>query len=128
MKCRVSHAPPHPPEPRGASPLNPNEVLVKENANTEPGRRSNACFDLPCAHVTQGPKAKTLSRCFEHPENADTCRRSVQQWHILTRSAYFQKKYFQVFSTGLALVALGATLGSSTPYHHLRWVTKITNK
>merc|ERR1712223_1429194 len=26
----------------------------------------------------------------------------------------------KVFSTGLALVALGATLGSSTPYHHLR--------
>ena len=108
--------------------MNPNEVLVKENANTEPGRRSNACFDLPETHVTQGPAAKTLSRCFEHPENADKCRRSVQQWHILTRSAYFQKKYFQVFSTGLALVALGATLGSSTPYHHLRWVTKITNK
>ena len=86
-------------------------MLVKENANTEPGRRSNACFDLPCAHVTQGPKAKTLSRCFEHPENADTCRRSVQQWHILTRSAYFLKKILPGLFNGTGVGGAGGNTG-----------------
>ena len=111
MKCRVSHAPPHPPEPRGASPLNPNEVLVKENANTEPGRRSNACFDLPCAHVTQGSAAKTLSRCFEHPENADTCRRSVQQWHILTQCILPPKKKLPGLFNGTSVGGAGGNTG-----------------
>ena len=111
-------------KPRGGPSLNTNEPLVKENANTEPGRRHGAILTpvltFSRTHVTC-PSAKTLS-----PAAALNIRkmqtRAPPSLPVLFRStiAYFNDAYFQVFSTGLALVALAATLGQAVPYHHLR--------
>ena len=99
--------------------LNTNEPLVKENANTGPGRRHGAILTpvltFSTTHVTC-PSSLSLSVAALNIRKMQTPSLPVL---FCSTIAYFNDAYFQVFSTGLALVALTATLGQAVP-HHLR--------